>query len=97
MEREHREWVLDAARFPDPDNPFERALRERGWHAPREMLADPGLASVAREYRDHDLLVCWLGDGQPAERPGWVAHSVTHRDVSGQAVMISGTALAAGR
>ena len=96
MEREHAEYVADATAFPG-DEPFERAQRERGWPAPRDMLADPGLLPLALAYHDHDLLVYWLGDGQPPELPGWVAHSITHRALVGDTVRIGGVALPAGR
>jgi hypothetical protein len=97
MERGHPAYVADAREFPDPDDPFEQAQRERGWPAPRDMLADPVLLPLALAYHDHDLLVCWLGDGQPAERPGWVAHGITHRALAGGTVVIGGVALMAGR
>jgi hypothetical protein len=97
MEREHAEYVADSLNFPDPDDPFEQAQRERGWPAPREMLEDPVLLPLVLAYHDHDLLVYWLGDGQPAERPGWVAHSITHRARVGDTVVIGGIALMAGR
>lgn len=97
MEREHAEYVADARNFPDPDDPFEQAQRERGWPAPREMLEDPVLLPLVLAYHDHDLLVYWLGDGQPAERPGWVAHSITHRARVDDTVVIGGVALMAGR
>ena len=97
MEREHPDYVSDARQFPDPGDPFEQAQRERGWPAPGDMLADPVLLPLALAYHDHDLLVYWLGDGQPAERPGWVAHSITHRARVGDTVVIGGIALPAGR
>lgn len=97
MEREHPAYVADAREFPDPDEPFEQAQRERGWPAPGDMLADPVLLPLALAYYDHDLLVYWLGCGQPAERPGWVAHSITHRALANGTVVIGGVALPAGR
>lgn len=97
MEREHPAYVADAREFPDPDAPFEQAQRERGWPAPRDMLADPVLLPLALAYYGHDLLVYWLGDGQPAERPGWVAHSITRLARVDDTVVIGGIALEAGR
>lgn len=97
MEREHPAYVSDSRAFPDPAEPFEQAQRERGWPAPGDMLADPVLLPLALAYHDHDLLVYWLGDGQPAERPGWVAHSITHRALVDDTVVIGGVALMAGR
>jgi len=97
MEREHPDYVSDARAFPDPDEPFERAQRERGWPAPRDMLADPVLLPLALAYYGHDLLVYWLGYGQPAEQPGWVAHSITHLARVDETVVIGGIALEAGR
>jgi hypothetical protein len=96
MEREHASYVEDALAHPG-DEPFERAQRERGWPAPREMLADPVLLPMILAYHAHDLLVWWLGDGQPPELPGWVAHSVTRHAVEGDTVVIGGVALPAGR
>jgi hypothetical protein len=97
MDREHPAYVSDAREFPDPDEPFEQAQRERGWPSPRGMLADPVLLPMVLAYHDHDLLLWWLGDGQPAERPGWVAHSITHRALVDDSVVIGGVALMAGR
>lgn len=97
MEREHPAYVSDAREFPDPDDPFERALRERGWPAPRDALEDPVLLPLALAYYGHDLLVYWLGYGQPAERPGWVAHSIAQRARVDDVVVIGGVALEAGR
>lgn len=97
MGREHAAYVADARAFPDPDDPFEQAQRERGWPAPADMLASPVLLPLALAYHAHDLLVRWLGDGQPAEMPGWVAHSVTRHGLEGGTVRIGGTALPAGR
>lgn len=97
MEREHAAYVSDAREFPDPDDPFERAQRERGWPAPRDALEDPVLLPLVLAYYGHDLLVYWLGDGQPAERPGWVAHSVTQLARVDDVVVVGGVALEAGR
>jgi len=97
MDREHPSYVADSIAHPDPDEPFEQAQRERGWPPPREMLADPVLLPMALACYDHDLLVYWLGDGQPPELPGWVAHSITHRALVGDTVVIGGAALMAGR
>lgn len=97
MEREHPSYVEDSKQFPDPDEPFEQAQRERGWPAPAAMLADPVLLPMALDLYAHDLLVAWLGDGQPPELPGWVAHSITHHALVDETVVIGGTALMAGR
>jgi hypothetical protein len=97
MEAEHASYVEDATAFPDPSDPLEQGLRERGWPAPAAVLDDPALLPLALELHAHDLLVRWLGDGQPAELPGWVAHSVTRRERAGERVLIVGVALAAGR
>jgi|GEM_PF-6699992 len=97
MEREHPSYVEDALAHPNPDDPFERAQRERGWPAPAAMLADPVLVQMALEMYDHDLLVEWLGDGQPPELPGWVANTISHRTLADSLVVIGGGALMAGR
>lgn len=39
----------------------------------------------------------WLGDGQPPERPGWVANTITRRALVDDTVVIGGIALPAGR
>lgn len=97
MEREHPSYVADSIEHPDPENAFEQAQRERGWPSPREMLADPVLLPLTLEFYAHDLLLYWLGDGQPPERPGWVANAIDRRALAGDVVVIGGIALAAGR
>lgn len=97
MEREHAHTVADSTAHPDPQNAYEQAQRERGWPAPAQMLADPVLLPMTLERHAHDLLVYWLGDGQPPELPGWVAHSITRYALVDGTVRISGAALPAGR
>jgi hypothetical protein len=97
MAREHPDYVADSLAHPDPGDPYEQAQRERGWPDPPSMLADPVLLPPTLKLYAHDLLVCWLGDGQPPERPGWVANTITHRALVDGTVVIGGIALAAGR
>lgn len=97
MEREHPDYVADSLAHPDPDDVYEQAQRERGWPPPARMLADAVLLPMTLEHYAHDLLVHWLGDGQPPERPGWVAHSITHHALVDGTVRIGGIALPAGR
>jgi hypothetical protein len=97
MEREHPSYVADSLAHPDADDPFEQAQRARGWPSPREMLDAPVLLPMALELYAHDLLVYWLGDGQPPETPGWVANTITHRALMDEVVVIGGVALMAGR
>lgn len=97
MEREHPSYMADSIEHPDPEDAFEQAQRERGWPAPREMLADPVLLPMTLEFYAHELLLHWLGGGQPAEVPGWVANTITHRARVGDNVVIGGVALVAGR
>lgn len=61
------------------------------------MLADPALLPMTLVWYDHDLLVAWLGDGQPPERPGWVANPITRHALVGSTVILGGRALMAGR
>jgi hypothetical protein len=97
MEREHPHYVADSIAHPDAENAYEQAQRERGWPSPREMLDDPALLPPTLELYAHDLLLRWLGDGQPPELPGWVANTITrHARVDGT-VIIEGIALPAGR
>jgi hypothetical protein len=97
MEREHPSYVEDARRFPDADDPFEAAQRERGWPAPDRMLADPLLLPLTLAFYAHDLMVDWFGDGQPPDRPGWVAHAFAGQALVDGTVLIYGVALPAGR
>jgi hypothetical protein len=97
MAREHPEYVADSLAHPDADDPYEQAQRERGWPDPPAMLADPVLLPMTLEWYAHDLLVYWLGDGQPPERPGWVANTITRRALVGDTLVIGGIALPAGR
>jgi hypothetical protein len=97
MEREHPSYVEDFLAHPDPGNAFEQAQRERGWPSPREMLDDPVLLPPALDLYAHDLLLRWLGDGQPPETPGWVANTITRQALVDGAVIIEGIALPAGR
>jgi hypothetical protein len=97
MEREHPLYLEDSLAHPDPDDVYEQAQRERGWPAPRQMLADPVLLPMTLEFYDHDLLLYWLGDGQPPEAPGWVANTITRRALVDDTVVIGGIALMAGR
>ncbi|HEX6368252.1 MAG TPA: hypothetical protein VF006_04935 [Longimicrobium sp.] len=97
MEREHPDYVADSIEHPDPENAFEQAQRERGWPSPREMLADPVLLPMTLELYGHDLLLYWLGGGQPPETPGWVANTIMHRALVDGSVVIGGVALMAGR
>jgi hypothetical protein len=97
MEREHPDYVADSLAHPDSNDAYEQAQRVRGWPPPARMLADPVLLPMTLEHYAHDLLVQWLGDGQPPELPGWVAHNITRHALVDGAVRIGGIAVQAGR
>jgi hypothetical protein len=97
MAREHPDYVADSLAHPDAADPYEQARRARGWPSPREMLNDPVLLPMTLELYAHDLLLYWLGDGQPPETPGWVANTITRRALVDGVVVIGGVALPAGR
>ena len=97
MERDHPAYVDDALRWPDPDDVLEQGLRARGWPAVADVIDDPALLPLVLELYAHDLLVYWLGDGQPPELPGWVANTLDRMERRGDVLLLGGTALEAGR
>lgn len=90
------EMRADAERHPDDDLPGT-LLPRRGWPAAPAASRDPALAAMLARYCGFDLLLEWLGDGEPDELPGWVMNSVDGWRRSGEVVRLEGTARRAGQ
>jgi hypothetical protein len=90
-----RELADDARRHPS-DDPLEAALRERDWPGGAAALSDPGLHDPLLSRHGHDLLLEWLGDGEPAELPGWMLNSVDRWQLGRDFLVLGGMARQAG-
>lgn len=91
MEREHHDYVEDALRHPS-DDAYEAAQRAARWPSIAAMLADAELLRMSVEWYDRDLLMAWLGDGPPAERPGYVINTVRFEGCEADMLLLSGRA-----
>jgi hypothetical protein len=92
MEREHPAYVDDALQHPSDDDAYEAAQRERGWPSAAQMLDDPDLLRMSADFYAADLLMEWLGDGPPAEAPGYVLNTVDYTGLDGDALLLTGRA-----
>ena len=97
MEREHPQYVADSLRWPEADDALEQELRARGWPPVADVIDDAEVLPLVLDLYAHDLLVRWLGDGQPPELPGWVANTLERMERRGDVLLLGGTALEAGR
>ena len=90
--RELPQWMEDAREFPDDDEEMDAALREAGWPAPDDAVADPRLASLIAEQFAYDLLAEWFDAGRPDLAPGWLLNTVDAVSLEADAVVIGGRA-----
>jgi len=96
MEREYADFVEDCEAHPS-DDPYEAAQRERGWPSVPRMLRDPELLRMSAGWYGTELLRRWLGDGGPAEKPGFVINTAVFRDREGELLRFAGRARRAGQ
>lgn len=89
-------YLEDSRQFPDNNDPFENALRQNDWPDAQAICDTPELARMALEWCAHDLLLAWLGDGEPIDAPGYVINSIDSFDFVDSNPRITGTARAAG-
>jgi hypothetical protein len=101
MEREYPSFIEDSIAHPS-DDPYERALRERGWPPVAVILDDPALLRLAvADWYALDVLGRWIGDawageGPTAERPGFVLNTVDFQGREGDLLRFAGRARRAG-
>lgn len=100
MEREHPDFVEDSLAHLS-DDPYEQALRARGWPPVAEILDDPELLRMAAAWYGTGVLGRWIGDawsggGPTAERPGFVLNSADFRGCEGGLLRFGGRARRAG-
>jgi hypothetical protein len=94
--RELPDYIEDAIRFPGDDT-FEAALRNRHWPAAKTILADAELCPLALQYFGHEILLAWLGDGEPCEAPGYIINTIERCSRFDQFVEFRGRARKAGQ
>lgn len=92
--RELPEIVDDARKFPNDDNELDAALRQRGFPEVIDDQTALELAPLLVRYFAHDLLLEWLGDGPPDNKPGWVINTIDAVVIDVDRVRMSGSARA---
>ncbi|HEX6042456.1 hypothetical protein [Longimicrobium sp.] len=101
MQREHADFVADSVAHPS-DDPFEQALRERGWPSVLAILADDALLGMAAAWYGMEILARWLGDAWPdgalptEARPWFVLNTAGFRGREGDLLRFEGRARRAG-
>ena len=83
--------IDDTRRFPDPDDPLDRALIDAGYPDAAEAMAHPTLARELARFFAHEALLRWLGDGPPQAEPGFVLNTVDRVEVRAEGILLEGT------
>jgi hypothetical protein len=88
LERDLRERIADAPKFPEDLDAFDDELAKKGWPNAADIMRDATLRAMFVEELGYDFLL-YVADS-PSDGDDFVLNTVDHRSIDGDCVVLVG-------